>query len=65
MWPSWPSFGGVPFLLVFGGIPGGDPNGKNPPRGEIWGVKRGGQQEENKDLKRLVDPKGSADLKLP
>ena len=31
------------------------------PRGEIWEVKGGGQQEEGKDLRRLVDPKGSAD----
>ena len=35
-----------------------------PPRGEIWEVKGGGQQEEGKDLRRLVDPKGSADLDL-
>ena len=51
--------------MIFGGkrgVPGGDPNGENPPRGEFWGVKRGGQQEERKDLRRLVDPKGSADL---
>ena len=31
------------------------------PRGEFWGVQGGGQQEEGKDLRRLVDPKGSAD----
>ena len=35
---------------------GGDPTGgQTGPRG-------GGQQEEGKDLRRLVDPKGSADL---
>ena len=33
-----------------------------PPCGELWGVKGGGKEEEGKDLRRLVDPKGSADF---
>ena len=49
------------------GAPGGEEMGRDfglpreNPRGEFWGVQGGGQQEEGKDLRRLVDPKGSAD----
>ena len=32
------------------------------PPGEICEAQGGGQQEEGKDLRRLVDPKGSVDL---
>ena len=35
--------------------------GTTPLPGEIWGFQGGGQEEEGKDLRRLVDPKGSAD----
>ena len=33
--------------------------GTTPLPGEIWGFQGGGQEEEGKDLRRLVDPKGS------
>ena len=72
MWPSWPSFGGVPFFDSFlvtlfertcsnWGSPGIKKMFTPPARGKFGGPKRGGQQEESKDLRRLVDPKGSAD----
>ena len=35
----------------------------SPPRGEFWEAQGGGQQEEGKDLRRLVDSKGSADTR--
>ena len=44
---------------VMGRTPG------DPPRGDFWGFQGGGQQEEDKDLRRLADPKGSADLWRP
>ena len=73
MWPSWPFFGEVPFLHSFlvtlferkcsnWGSPGIEKMFITPPLGEFWEPKRGGQQEESKDLRRLVDPKGSADF---
>ena len=42
-------------------LPGGGEMGTTPLPGEIWGFQGGGQEEEGKDLRRLVDPNGSAD----
>ena len=65
---KWHQFGGSGAMSKAGLLPGASKRhpeaqgtGGGDPTGGQTGPRGGGQQEEGKDLRRLVDPKGSAD----
>ena len=66
---KWHQFGGSGAMSKAGLLPGASKRhpeaqgtGGGDPTGGQTGPRGGGQQEEGKDLRRLVDPKGSADM---
>ena len=66
---KWHQFGGSGAMSKAGLLPGASKRhpeahstGGGDPMGGQTGPRGGGQQEEGKDLRRLVDPKGSADF---